>query len=742
MLEKDPVDSDAPRLRRRRRPSRCALILTAFAALTLIYLGVRVFTVFRYLKSTGLYDFPPRDLFVKETDIRQVANRSDVVQPLIGLDDTFDIAVTVWQRATDDEQLEQFRKVKSGSAQPHWDDMWSIIEKPRFSDIVFRGLRLSDTDIHTNITFQIPTRIFQDTPANRATKQDLRATFVLIPRSPSLLDYYKSFTTWFPAVIYRKRFKSFPFPLTSPTEYQRKVTDRALESFAISIPLLERHAVPSICPPRTNDSVENTGNLDSPDKLENEVLLNHPHVITRTHLRVVRESRLFRRDAYLAKHERLREDSCGQRGADGNASEPNLNLCAKGYEWNGNWETMLQLAIPDPDAAGGFREESAYAPYMDILWNPPSPKDILPIPISREHCDMSGADTAAAGTRALSDHMNITWFLSYSSVTPRIFVLGDMIRFNPLPSHYSDSELTQAYHHEAAEIRGSLTGIRYGEHTHPRRRVVRLVLALMTTWSLHSLNFIYWATRKSTTFISVPGTLCTVASALLALSAIYQTGYLGAKLSDRQRMTGGIVSLIIEFVDRDGPLAFLMLRAVSPIEFFRDGTMVVPRLRWARPTHQERTSRRLDARTDWRWKCGIFAGLLLVNYTLTVRQAQFLIITPVIPTHHEGERPNILSTNMSIVVDALSMSGAVLQLILNYRAQVFAGRYKASVVLSVVLRFLHYASTLPAIVGRSEIMNGVTYTDAVWDVLMWTSCWQAWKYSSRIPADEDQEDGN
>ncbi|KAJ7446313.1 hypothetical protein FB451DRAFT_789970 [Mycena latifolia] len=308
MLEKAPTRPDGFKLRRRRIPSRCTLILIAIGTLVLLFIGQRLVSFFRLFRSAPLYDFPPRDWFVEETDINDIANRSDVVQPLVGLNDTFDIAVTVWQLATFDEQMEQYRLLqqkqttagtlpdseagvspsgnmtdeaaKLHSAYVSWYENISLLEKAVFSDIVFRGVRLSDNDIHANVTFQIPTEVFQNLPG---TNYDLRASFIILPHSPSPLDYFKNFTSWFPAPVKRPRFKSFPFPLTSPTEYYRRPADALLDSFAITIPLLERHEVPSICPAQKTESAQDLEYEEYyDDQVDGDVLLKHPHVITRT----------------------------------------------------------------------------------------------------------------------------------------------------------------------------------------------------------------------------------------------------------------------------------------------------------------------------------------------------------------------------------------------------------------------------------------------------------------------------
>lgn len=93
--------------------------------------------------------------------------------------------------------------------------------------------------------------------------------------------------------------------------------------------------------------------------------------------------------------------------------------------------------------------------------------------------------------------MNITWRLSYSSVTPRRFLLGDLKLTLAQRSNYTDSEFVRAMKHDLAETYGeqtaflvylsplhsihvcpaSLHGYRHHPDSHPRRRFVRLTVA-------------------------------------------------------------------------------------------------------------------------------------------------------------------------------------------------------------------------------------------------------------------------
>jgi hypothetical protein len=175
MLEKAAANAPRPPSRWTVFRSKLLVRLT-FAAVLLFIFGRLSFPVLHPLARTRFYDFPPREMFVNETDIASVANRSDVVQPLIGLNDTFDIAVTVWQLATEKEQAAQYKllRKKKGSltselrfespallhsAYAKYYDHMSTLEMAIYSDIVFHGVRLSDADIHANVSFTIPTEV-------------------------------------------------------------------------------------------------------------------------------------------------------------------------------------------------------------------------------------------------------------------------------------------------------------------------------------------------------------------------------------------------------------------------------------------------------------------------------------------------------------------------------------------------------------------------------------------------------
>ena len=105
-----------------------------------------------------------------------------IVRPLIDENQTFDIAVSVWLKATEEEEA-VYRRNRAADVvigdkgegiltkidvppgigdandkiEDPQDEREDILETPLFSDIVFRGLRLKDKGISQKVQFRLPT---------------------------------------------------------------------------------------------------------------------------------------------------------------------------------------------------------------------------------------------------------------------------------------------------------------------------------------------------------------------------------------------------------------------------------------------------------------------------------------------------------------------------------------------------------------------------------------------------------
>ena len=119
---------------------------------------------------------------------------------------------------------------------------------------------------------------------------DIRASFKLVPQSPSLLDHITKFTSWVPAKVVlpdispeahaRKMQGDF-----SPPESLEDLKNAALEAFAISAPLIDLHPIKSACGRKTVEEEDDGPALGAGELVTSTKgkppLKVHPHVVTR-----------------------------------------------------------------------------------------------------------------------------------------------------------------------------------------------------------------------------------------------------------------------------------------------------------------------------------------------------------------------------------------------------------------------------------------------------------------------------
>ncbi|KAJ6495455.1 hypothetical protein C8R45DRAFT_1095087 [Mycena sanguinolenta] len=615
----------------------------------------------------------------------EVEDRATVVRPLVDGKQSFDIAVSVWAASADIDDDE------SGI---------DVSETPLFSEIVFQGLRLADKHKSVNITYRLPVSIFQRLILK---ENDLRASFVLIPRVPSLVNQISNFSTWRPQILTIPPVRSWPFPLGSTDNGPQSIADRALDSLGISIPLLEFHEFGSKCTESepildTNsadeDALSDGNNDDDEDEEHEEVekdttggppsvsdilkypehaLKRHPYVMTRTQIRVVDETHIFNRKLYNREHNKLRSTSCGQ----GKDKQPELSLCRRTYKMNGNWETRLQLQVLDKETGEPGSTEWAYAPYIGHATAVAGPKDIVPVPVSRENCTRS-ENTSSTDP----EFINIHWRLSYSGRSPAKYVGFDLISGPPERVSYNESEYKQVMAHSKAEMQNGLIGHRFHEDTHPRRRfIVGLLLGILSPLP-NFLSLGYWYTRTSTVSISVPGTtfiaIYGVLLGLMDAANAVETQKLRFSVAEWGRWS----VLIVENVAFGFSIASFMLATVWRVVFSYNSSRWLPSVHRAHSTHMERASQRLDSRTSWPIRIGMCATLITVNYVFI----KYYLFAPlnyhILAPHHPPPGPTDIPTVSNSFVHAyvlfgfplLLFMGQLSQLLLNQRSKTFAGR--------------------------------------------------------------------
>ncbi|KAF8185558.1 hypothetical protein K438DRAFT_1049814 [Mycena galopus ATCC 62051] len=184
-----PLDPGVPA---RKRNSYCKFCL----CIGFVLLGLLLAT-YTYVNGFGRFDLPALPQFshsriFQNQTFEQVENRGTVVRPLVDDSQLFDIAVSIWV-----PEVEDSVRWRNGR----------IAETPIYSAVVFRGLRLADQHKSASIRYTLPVAMFRPRFLNG---NDLRASFVLIPKSPSLLDQVTNFSSWRPETLLLPPVRSWP----------------------------------------------------------------------------------------------------------------------------------------------------------------------------------------------------------------------------------------------------------------------------------------------------------------------------------------------------------------------------------------------------------------------------------------------------------------------------------------------------------------------------------------------------
>ncbi|KAF7344378.1 hypothetical protein MSAN_01918800 [Mycena sanguinolenta] len=738
-----PLDPGVPP---RKRSSFCRFCLCTCPVLFGFFVAVILYGVAKALFQ--MTQFSHSRVFQNQT-LDEVEDRAAVVRPLVDGKQSFDIAVSVWAPSADIDDGE------SGV---------DVSETPLFSDIVFRGLHLVDKHISMNVTYQLPISIFQ---RNILEENDLRASFVLIPTVPSLVNQITNFSTWRPEILKTPPVRSWPFPLGAADNGPQSIADRALDSFGFSMPLLEFHEFGSKCTKSepiletnsTDEEALSDGNDEDDEEYYEEqeqvqkdttgeppgvsdiskypehALKRHPFVVTRTQIRVVDETHIFNRKLYNKEHNKLRATSCGQ----GKDKQPELNLCHRTYKANGNWETRLQLQVPDKET-GEPGTEWAYAPYISHAAFSAGPQDLVPVPVNRENCTQF-ENTSSTDPEFITIH----WRLSYSGRSPAKYAGAELITA-PKRVAYNESDYKKAMAHSSAEIQNGLIGHRFYEDAHPRRRfLIGGLLGILSPFpSLLSMS--YWYTRTSTVSISVSGTtflaLDEILSAFADLANAAETSKLEFSSSEWLKWS----AMILWTVAFELSLPFFMMRTVTRLTFSRDASQWIPTVRQISPTHMERTSQRLDSRTSWRIKVGVCVTLIVANY-VSIKYYSFVplgyyIVAPLHPPLGPDDQTTVSNPFAWAYAAAsapLALTGLLSQILLNQRSKTFAGRYKVAVVVGCIEAILRMVNFLPFVIGRFDVRPGLSVAQVIEYTLRATMAWQAVVFPSVTEKTEEED---
>lgn len=109
---------------------------------------------------------PHREKIFKVNETLAASSERGMVKPLVGKDQKFDVAVTVWMRAGAEEErawreglstTQESETDEDGDEEKKREVKYAILETPLFSQVVLRDLSLSDKHRRVDVPLRIPT---------------------------------------------------------------------------------------------------------------------------------------------------------------------------------------------------------------------------------------------------------------------------------------------------------------------------------------------------------------------------------------------------------------------------------------------------------------------------------------------------------------------------------------------------------------------------------------------------------
>ncbi|WVF71011.1 hypothetical protein IAT40_005807 [Kwoniella sp. CBS 6097] len=449
-----------------------------------------------------------------------------------------------------------------------------------------------------------------------------------------------------------------------------------------------------------NKLVEKIGN----GKVINEDL--RPYIVTRSHVYIIDETRLFDRKAYDNAHKNLRKHACGK-SAPGDLTH--RFRCHRSYDNNGHWSTRLVLnPSTENGSASGKAKELAYGPYLGSLRHGAGPKDVKLLPVTRRNCSTSSNVSDP-------ETFNVNYTIRFSSLTPaRVHMLDNFVQ--PHRSVHNATDTDRAELHDDWEQLSGIWGSR-GEGTHPYRRlVITFVRDVLLAIPLWVLTLLYWYTRLTIRGIHLPAVYTFIASKFVQTTAMQISLW-----HTTDEVGTGILSIFFTLLEL-APV-FLQLKLVLPLEAERKGwKLTFRRWRWS---HSERASQRQGTGYDWKIWTGVFAALFSIAYF--PRKRGYLLVHPHRPPTPDPKMHWLAKSTLvsSIGIASWDLS-YILQIAHNFRTGTFAGMYALAAYLDLAHRVTKLVYYLPWVVGRFEVWEGMAWHQLVMVVVEVVLVYQAW----------------
>ncbi|KAJ7193601.1 hypothetical protein GGX14DRAFT_588203 [Mycena pura] len=704
-----------------RGPRRAVLVVFgASGVLLAVWIAVLVGQQFR----DGLK--PPHLALYQNQTWDQITNRSAVVRPLVSGDDRFDIIATVWLRGNASQRAAYHPDAAISPVGYPWENrihreyktLWfdagarptkaqdDIFEVALYSGIIIQNASLSDKGLTAEVPLEFPLGVFLE---QKLTPEHLRASFVV---SPSVkMDHLRNFSSWMPDYVLETQWRSRP---ASPTE-QKSLIDRAIESFSLSVPMIDFHPIISHC-----DAILNAAGFTNNTSVHNQPWDSnarwHPHVTSRLHLRIPNEQHLFNLEAYNTVHDKLRRTSCGS-GYDLGKGLPHRSVCSRTYEGVGPMETRLEFSDSET--------EWAYAPFLSAARNAAGPLDHIPVPVNRVNCSAlasyNSTDLPGLEPSLLNDTMKVIWRVSFSGRTPRKMLFSDVISAAFAPAiNDSHSERERIEAQVEFEHKNAFRSHRFHVDSHPRRTLV--VYALRTLSGLFTLllDVTYYWRLKLTVGISIRGQW-------LFFASVFAWAVL--KLIIDSPDSRGKVSLGVEFF-----LSGVSLFAITRMKFSWRGFTWLPVI-FAPATHTERASSRIDAKSSWR-----FIGTSMLILTTCFYVADRKLIPSPLPPDPGATAHSIARDIFIASIEAGYFMSHLLQLLMNHRARTFGGIYKASVWFMVVQGVFHFMVYIPVILGHIPNRAPLFLVTVIKIPPLIVQAWQAWTLPAAKTEEEEEQE--
>ncbi|KAF7322395.1 hypothetical protein HMN09_00017400 [Mycena chlorophos] len=734
----DPKLALDPGPKRRQRMSFCkccTLTITVPLVCFLVWaVGSAVYTGVRHLHA------PQRVLYHNAKH----ANATDPpIYPLITDEQTFDILATVWLRGTAAEEKElRAAKVAAAAAASaastsssasvgapspspslmQHKDLGTLqvqitmndttedvrVDHALYSEVIFTGLRLTDKHASAKVNFTLP--ITEKFKERLLLPDDLRVAFMLVPSADSgggpfeeLLDVDTP--------------RAGAAGYTEDTE--KTMLDLALESFAISVPLLQIHPTPSLCAP-SNTSLEASESdaTSTTSAATSTPSVRRPYLVTRTQLRVIREQNLFNGTAYRAAQKKLKATACG---LGFGFTKPFFTICDHTYENVGNLETLFELEVSNPS-----EDESetrwAYAPYLNTKQNSNGPQDLLPIPVTRENC------TGEAEPTPDPESIEVSLDIAFAARSPAKSKWADsMAAASAQAFNHSSTDCEKMNQQRTAELWSGAFGHRFYDDAHPRRRVFLDFTAWFSFTMMYMLYVPYWWGRLTTAGISFSGALLTLASYFFEFSTVLYRAY-PDDITSGETLTTAFIAVV---------LPLIMLRAIYRVEL--GWNRWYPTLSRSPATHQERRSERLDNEIPWAPKLALVLAMALVYHFGKLREIR--VVAEFSPLECPSEEDPLSAMEMFVeeLTSALANVGAISQMMLNHRLKTFGGGYRIGAIFALTGSIAHLLEFMPWFVGRLEFRGWLSVGWLLWVALQVPLAWQALTLPP-VKVDKNDED--